>query len=201
MRVANNQTYFEPRDAIAHDWYRFMQTAFKETPWLLIPNGLPDVSAYLNDWGINAIILSGGDDIGIYPVRDETENQIIGYAQSLNIPIFGVCRGLQILISNFGGKFHDKVDERHVASHHNIKYSEYMKDFHKCPTKQVNSYHKIKIIDSGRLLPLAYDDDGFIEAAFLPEHNFLGVMWHPERCDPFDEADISCIRNLFKKGL
>ena len=61
-----------------------------------------------------------------------------------------------------------------------------------------NSYHDWSIgpgdLASG-LIPLAFDNDGNIEAFRHPEKSVLGIMWHPEREQPFCELDLQLIRS------
>ena len=65
-----------------------------------IPNYL-DIKYGLNQWldqvSPKAIILSGGNDIGAYKERDLTEASILEFAKLNNIPVLGICRGMQMM--------------------------------------------------------------------------------------------------------
>ena len=74
LRVELIEKYNEKRDTISQEWTNFLQK-LAITP-ILIPNTLDDVKSYISDVGIDGIILSGGDNIGKFPERDETEKQI-----------------------------------------------------------------------------------------------------------------------------
>ena len=82
LRVELIEKYNEKRDTISQEWTNFLQK-LAITP-ILIPNTLDDVKSYISDVGIDGIILSGGDNIGQFPERDETEKQILDYAIDKN---------------------------------------------------------------------------------------------------------------------
>ena len=50
---------------------------------------------------LSGIVLSGGDDIGKYALRDKSEILLIKYSLKKKIPIFGICRGMQIISKYF----------------------------------------------------------------------------------------------------
>jgi len=61
----------------------------------------------------------------------------------------------------------------------------------------VNSYHSWAILRDGlatELTALAFDQAGNVEAFECIEKNLLGMMWHPEREQPFDTLDIELIK-------
>ena len=95
LRVELIEKYNEKRDTISQEWTNFLQK-LAITP-ILIPNTLDDVKSYISDVGIDGIILSGGDNIGEFPERDQTENKILEYAIKNSIPVLGVCRGMQLI--------------------------------------------------------------------------------------------------------
>lgn len=73
-RIVAAQGYSEDRDALAQVWGSFLATALPDALWLPIPNlGADRTVQYCADWGLDRLILSGGDDIGITPLRDVTE--------------------------------------------------------------------------------------------------------------------------------
>ena len=95
LRVELIKKYDEKRDCISHDWINFLQKI--DCMPILIPNNLHDVENYITDLNLDAIILSGGDNIGDFPERDKTENSILEFGIKNAIPILGVCRGMQII--------------------------------------------------------------------------------------------------------
>ena len=61
-RIVEAPNYNEQRDALSHDWPKFLQ-ALNLIP-VFIPNALPDIDEFLNNLDLDGFILSGGDNIG-----------------------------------------------------------------------------------------------------------------------------------------
>src|SRR5947207_15010571 len=98
MREVHPEGYDEPRDALARVWATFLQTALPDAVWLPVPNlGPAAAPRFCDQWGINALILTGGEDIGVSPARDATERGLWRHFMRNDRPILGVCRGLQLM--------------------------------------------------------------------------------------------------------
>ena len=67
---------------------------------------------YLTRNKINFVVLSGGEDIGKNKFRDFTEINLLKYSIQTNIPLLGLCRGMQLINLFFKGKL--KKIEGHV---------------------------------------------------------------------------------------
>ena len=183
LRVATIGKFQEKRDSLSHDWLQF----FKELNYfpVLIPNLINDLEDFLDILKIDGIILSGGDNIGDEKIRDETEKKIISYGIKNNLPIIGICRGMQVLNKYFNGKIGINQADNHSGTKHEIKFKLNGK---KILDKAVivNSYHNnlIKTEDDlgQQLEPIAYcPDDESVEGFKHVKLPILGVMWHPER--------------------
>ena len=62
---------------------------------------------------------------------------------------------------------------------------------------EVNSYKNYSIKKLNKKIEiLALDKDKTIEAFFIKQINFLGLMWHPERYKIFRKIDFDLIKNL-----
>ncbi len=183
-RIVNAQGYEEKRDAISQDWIKFLE---KEniTP-ILIPNNLSNVQLFLEEVNLDGIILSGGDNIGDDKERDNTENQIIEFGMKNKIPIFGVCRGMQVLNKFFKGKISSTQNDEHVRKNHEIFISDKkISDLLMQNKIIVNSYHRniINFKDIGESLTsfAIHKQDNTVEGFLHKELPIIGVMWHPER--------------------
>lgn len=146
---------------------------------------------------VDMVILSGGDDMDVFPMRDQVEHELIQWAESKDIPLLGVCRGMQVINSYYGGSLH-KLGSMHVASRHDLNAASVS---HCCP-QNVNSYHANGIMPEGlgsRLIPYAYAQDQSIEAVMHDEEAIAGIMWHPEREEHPSQCDINIITSLLEK--
>ena len=189
MRIVSAPNYVEPRDAIAHDWAAFLAYTLPEADWMPLPNlGRGRIRAYCESWGVNRLILTGGDDIGATPLRDETEWDLLEWAHETNVPVLGVCRGMQLMARYAGTPLREIPD--HIATRHAVIG---------LINKSVNSFHKFapqNCPDGFNILASA--PDGQIEAMQKNDAPWEAWMWHPEREPaPFDPTDRSRIRNLF----
>ena len=167
---------------------------------------------------IDGLLLTGGADYnplyageepsqrlgGINAERDLPELLITQLAYNRQIPILGICRGIQTLAMALGGKVmqdisdvaqirHSQDADRSEPTHtvaiepdstlYNI-YKSYLSPLtsHLSPQLYVNSFHHQAVSDPGeRFRVTGRSSDGIIEAMESREFNsILGVQWHPE---------------------
>ena len=164
---------------------------------------------------VDGILLSGGGDInplllgeepvpglhGICPQRDEMELLMVREAYNRQLPILGICRGIQVLVAALGGTLyqdlntqyseaplvkHDQDLDRAYASH-TVRLedgSTLSRLFPEAKKKglPVNSFHHQAVQTPGPLLHItAKATDGVIEAVESNEFkSIIGVQWHPE---------------------
>ena len=195
MRETNALNYFERRDSISRDWFSFLKKYFPNANYILLPNVGNDIIDYIKKWNLNAFILSGGDDYGIYPRRDITEKNIFEFSRTNSLPIFGVCRGAQIIYKFMGGlieKGDEKIIRIHSSNRHKIRFKNLL--------YSVNSYHSSYLIEETKPSNLNITskclDDGLIES--FEGCNILGFMWHPERENNINKFEIEEIKKLFR---
>lgn len=193
LRVELIDRYNDRRDVLSQDWTNFLLNV-NSFP-IMIPNTLSNVHEFLNEMKLDFIILSGGDNIGDFPERDKTEHEIINYAIKHNIPILGICRGMQILNDFFGGSIITTNNQNHVGKPHNIDFinSKFSKLIEQ-KSLQVNSFHNniIKKECLGKNLEsfaLSKTDDT-IEGYFHLNLPIMGVMWHPERSNDIELGSL-----------
>ena len=135
------------------------------------------------------IILTGGNSLlkygGDAPERDETEKAILDLALERRIPVYGFCRGMQIILDYFGCTLQQV--QGHVAVRHGIDGilgALEVNSFHNQACKEVNPPLEV----------LAQTEDGVIEAVCYREKHILGTMWHPEREEPFCKESVFVIK-------
>jgi putative glutamine amidotransferase len=143
--------------------------------------------------GVDGVLLTGGEDLGEDKIYDELGFKVIHEVEKRNIPVLGVCRGMQLIAVAHGGSLttHDcdtdllrrhKAPSFSLAGHNvNIKPNSYLAKIFQEPVTHVNSLHHQSVANPGDLYISANSDDGTVEAVESADGAFvLGVQWHPE---------------------
>ena len=147
----------------------------------------------------DGVILSGGNDIGEYNFRDKFEFDLIDYCIKLSIPIFGVCRGMQIISRYFSStlkKVSNQVNIKHsLIINQNSKYAKFLKKIN-----QVNSFHNYTIdrLSDEFIISAWNNDKTIIKAIEHKKYKIFAQMWHTERDSPFDKNQLFLIKEFFK---
>ena len=183
--------------------------------------GAVAVAKYLSeiDTGYDGLLLCGGSDthpkfygqeingsVDIDLARDENEIALLKAYIEAGKPVFGICRGYQLINIVFGGDMcqHIHCADRHtsgaekdlvhkvIAEKGSILHNLYGKEF------SVNSHHHqavSRVAEGFKVTALS--DDGIIEAIQHEKLPVFGVQWHPERMcfdakrnDTVDGAEI-----------
>ena len=185
MRVQRGDDSHEIRDMLAHDWSVLIRASLGDVPWLPIPNIKESVKEYLQGWEIDAVILTGGEDVGTSPLRDETEHHVLDYCVERRLPVLGVCRGHQMIQVFCGGRLQNVSTARHAGNNHPVfSCHDRSRALLGRSPMQVNSYHRQGVYPErlGRgLQPWMVSSDGLVEGFFHSDKNLMGVQWHPER--------------------
>ena len=157
---------------------------------------------------IDALVLSGGGDInplwageepspklhGINQERDLPELLIARLAYNRQIPMLGICRGIQTLATAFGGRVAQDISDVATIKHSQdadrsepthsvmIEQASSLFDIYQSATLMVNSFHHQAVAETGdKFRVVAKSPDGIIEAMESSEFkSILGVQWHPE---------------------
>jgi len=167
----------------------------------------------------DGILIAGGQDVCpvIYgeeelpccketaPERDRMELILLDEALSRDIPVFGICRGLQFINAALGGTLWQDLpsqrpsDTVHVmqkpydAAQHKVRVLPGTRLFELLADNAadreqdgliigVNSLHHQAVKElSPRLEAMALSEDGLVEAIRMPQKSFVwAVQWHPE---------------------
>ena len=167
---------------------------------------------------LDGLLLPGGEDVcperyGQEPheklghtseVRDRTEFALVRRMAELSKPIFGICRGMQVLNVVFGGTLIQDIlsvgadyaqhfgdmEHRPRAWHKAaLEKGSRMHEIFGCDTIGVNSFHHqaIEQLAEGFWVT-AHSPDGIIEAMENPQAKIWGVQFHPENMAQEDPA-------------
>lgn len=191
----------EVRDAVDQKLIRWLLAAGYipvPVPNFPIEQTLDVIDTVTNEWLMSirpdAILLSGGNDVGEYPQRDETERCLLSWAAENKIPVLGVCRGMQMMGVWAGASLY--AVEGHVRTRHVLNFSNEREDL---PT-EVNSYHNWALQDCPPgFLAMAWAEDGVLEAIRHNDMPWEGWMWHPEREQVFNPIDTQRLKRLFSE--
>ncbi len=181
--------------------------------------GIPLVIPYLENGNtiqvladkLDGLLLSGGNDVdpmlygqepklglqNVTPERDQLEIDLLRLMRSKNKPILGICRGIQVINTAFGGTLYQDLPRewRGVIQHlqhgprnhmsHTIHIqpdSRLYKLLGEQDLMRTNSFHHQAIHQLAKgFVAVAWDDEGLIEGMESEGGAFLvAVQWHPE---------------------
>jgi len=190
QRVSVVPGYGERRDCLDQAWTKFL-AACGLLP-LLLPNVTETALALCEVADIAGLVLTGGNDLALLggdaPERDAVEYALLDRAERRELPVLGVCRGMQVIQQRSGIPL--RRVEGHVRQRQTIRVNG--------EPREVNSYHHFAAFDSRPPLDAwAVADDGVVKAIRHSALPITGIMWHPERCAPFSPADVALFRRVF----
>ncbi|WP_165857680.1 gamma-glutamyl-gamma-aminobutyrate hydrolase family protein [Marinobacter sp. JSM 1782161] len=201
QRVEVVASYGERRDCLDQAWTVLLgRLSLVPVP---VPNSLERIDDWLLANDLDGFVLTGGNDIASLPgarntapERDRTETAILDHAAARAKPVLAVCRGFQMLVLHEHGQL--APVEGHTAVRHPVRPVADEPLFQ--AFAEVNSFHDWGVVSVGDrgLVATAFCDDGTIEAVRHRQHPWIGTMWHPEREQPFAEADLTLIHTLFR---
>jgi putative glutamine amidotransferase len=171
---------------------------------------------------LDGVVLSGGGDVepglygekphaavaGVCAKRDRFEFEIVRRAVDRRMPVFAICRGMQVMNVALGGTLYQHIPQAFgdVVQHNQVSAG-YRRDEVTHPVEVrpgtllanvvgsgavgVNSMHHQSVRALGmHLVPTARAADGVVEAVEAPALGdfVLGVQWHPEELVRGNEA-------------
>jgi putative glutamine amidotransferase len=195
---------------------------------VLIPSCLGPEEAVAIAKRLDGILLSGGPDVSplcygaeprpglenVDPPRDRAEIALTLAAAERSLPLFGICRGLQVMNVAFGGTLIQDLPSAGREVLHDVKVwsdgpghtvtvvpETLLARIVGSARLSVNSSHHQAADRPGTGLVVGGTAlDGTIEALEHPDHDFLlGVQWHPERSTGW-AADATALFAAFVKA-
>ena len=151
-----------------------------------------------------------GPSVVTCPLRDRMDAAVLRLAMDKDLPVLGICRGIQLMNAALGGTLWQDLPTQHPSSidhHMTPPYDRVAHEVRILPetplhhllghdTLGVNSYHHQAVRDLAPALePMALSPDGLVEAVYAPNQRFCwGVQWHPE----FSHEKDASSRALFR---
>lgn len=179
---------------------------------------------------IDGLLLTGGYDVNpklyneaphpalqaIFPKRDTFELALIDAAIEKGIPIFAVCRGMQLLNVHFGGSLYQDLPTQVPNIMQHVQKTPFDIPVHAIEVEKdsylysitgdelmVNTFHHQAIKElASEFKSVAKSSDGLIEAIESVDSNkdILGVQWHPEIMMANDETNKELFADFVRKA-
>lgn len=215
--VARTGKYFDRSTIYMFDSFRRICFENNVLPFLILP---PQIKDYYECSGkeighltkneenylmqcvdrCDGLILPGGDRYYEYDLF------IYRYAKEKDIPILGICMGMQLMANEennnkpiaIGNESHyrKKVDYAHEIE---INNKSKLYNIIKKEKINVNSYHYYVVGDKTNLHISALSKEKYIEAIEIPNKKFiLGVQWHPEIMYDYDDDNKKLMQSFFE---
>jgi putative glutamine amidotransferase len=184
-----------------------------------------DSHHFLDRFG--ALVLTGGGDIdpsfygqspdphlyGLDAIRDEFEIALTGAALERGVPLLAICRGIQVLNIARGGTLDQHIVGKTSETHgipgggapvlHPVRVEPGSTLFEVMGVESIVSscHHHQAIATLGEgLKPVAWADDGVIEAVEGPTTAVIAVQWHPEDTAADDPVQQKLFDTLVQKA-
>lgn len=124
-----------------------------------------------------------------YSKEDDLDYTLIKEFDKLNKPILGICRGIQVINTYFGGTLHQNIKNHEKTTHKiNILDNNFLNKIYQEKSMIVNSTHTQcidKLAENFKIC--AISEDNVIEA--IENKNIIAVQWHPEKLFDYDFFD------------
>lgn len=175
----------------------------------------------------DGLLFTGGQDVhpSVYgeedrtgrlipcPKRDQLEVRVLQAALAADLPVFGICRGIQLINAALGGTLYQDLPTEHPSDilhrqgkpydvpAHPVRLKGPLAALLQKDTLSVNTLHHqaVKTLAPG-LEAMAWSPDGLVEACYKPDCRFLwAVQWHPEYLFRQDPDSLTLFRHFIRQ--
>ena len=195
---------------------------------ILPPDEIDEATAAARLARFDGLVVVGGGDVdparygeeahsevaNVSGVRDDFEIALLGAAIHWGMPTLAICRGIQVLNVALGGSLHQHIsDSVDLAAHRSPSGSEGAMHRVRIQTgsrvakamgvdgAQAFSHHHQAVDRLGTgLVPVAWSDDGLVEAIEMAEGWVLGLQWHAEATAAADPDQQSVFDALVREA-
>ena len=213
--IGISANYGDNNSKLAENYYKSVVAVGGVPVIIPVTDDLATIEAIVGR--LDGILLSGGGDMhpryyneepipenGIPDeLRDRYDVALIKSAVEYQLPVLGICRGMQVINTVFGGSLyqdinvqyadkkpmcHSQNEERSVTTQTaSVVTDSLLYSIVNCNTLPINSIHHqaVKRIADG-FRAVAFADDGICEAIESLYYPILGVQWHPEHLSGAD---------------
>lgn len=215
--IGISANYGDNNSKLAENYYKSVVAVGGVPVIIPVTDDLATIEAIVGR--LDGILLSGGGDM--HPryyneepipengtpdeLRDRYDVALIKSAVEYQLPVLGICRGMQVINTVFGGSLyqdinvqyadkqpmcHSQNEERSVTTQTaSVVADSLLYSIVNCNTLPINSIHHqaVKRIADG-FRAVAFADDGICEAIESLYYPILGVQWHPEHLSEADAA-------------
>lgn len=213
--IGISANYGDNNSKLAENYYKSVVAVGGVPVIIPVTDDLATIEAIVSR--LDGILLSGGGDM--HPryyneepipengtpdeLRDRYDVSLIKSAVEYQLPVLGICRGMQVINTVFGGSLyqdinvqyadkkpmcHSQNEERSITTQTaSVVTDSLLYSIVSCNTLPINSIHHqaVKRIADG-FRAVAFADDGICEEIESLYYPILGVQWHPEH---LSEAD------------
>lgn len=213
--IGISANYGDNNSKLAENYYKSVVAVGGVPVIIPVTDDLATIEAIVGR--LDGILLSGGGDM--HPryyneepipengtpdeLRDRYDVALIKSAVEYQLPVLGICRGMQVINTVFGGSLyqdinvqyadkkpmcHSQNEERSVTTQTaSVVADSLLYSIVNCNTLPINSIHHqaVKRTADG-FRAVAFADDGICEAIESLYYPILGVQWHPEHLSGAD---------------
>lgn len=209
---------------IQHNYYEALTTCGSLPIMLPLTDDADEIARLLD--GVDGVLLPGGLDIDAhcygeeprpttespYLPLDRHQMALVPQVLARDLPMLGICRGMQAINVALGGTLWQDLCSQRACTHDHRVEKDTDRPAHTVDVVSgtplaelldmgemgVNSIHHQAVRKLGRgLEPMAYSDDGVVEAVWMPKRRFVrAVQWHPEQMWHADQRQRAIIQQF-----